>query len=175
MKVEKRGKIKVERKYWVHEVEKEGMWGVYMCGKEELRIGHWNTRWWDPGGGGSFIAKALLKTLRKLPPLQVSDFVRRIPSPLQTFTDSSSYCVSPTRLFTIRFTMYDTTGKATSSLLWSTSDRNLNEHLTKARARSYRTRLILPFSMQKLEIILPLTIWWFIWHVWPTVGVRARF
>jgi hypothetical protein len=22
-----------------------------MCGKEELRIGHWNTRWWDPGGG----------------------------------------------------------------------------------------------------------------------------
>lgn len=34
----------------------------------------------------SFIAKGLLKTLRKLPPLHVSDFVRRIPLPLQTLS-----------------------------------------------------------------------------------------
>jgi hypothetical protein len=41
---------------------------------------------WKTGRGqgrDSFIAKTLLKTLRKLPPLQVSDFVRRIPLPLQ--------------------------------------------------------------------------------------------
>jgi hypothetical protein len=67
--------------------------------------------------GDSFIAKALLKTLRKLPSLQVSDFVRRIPSPLQTFTDSSSYLVAPTSLFTIHCTMCGTTDKATTSLL----------------------------------------------------------
>ena len=26
-----------------------------MCGKEELRIGHWNTRWGDPGGMGGLV------------------------------------------------------------------------------------------------------------------------
>jgi hypothetical protein len=85
-----------------------------MYGKKELRIGHWNA---GTRGEDSFIAKALFKTLRKLPPLQVSDFVRRIPSPLQTFTDSISYLVAPISLFTIHCTMCDTTGKATSSAL----------------------------------------------------------
>jgi hypothetical protein len=71
-----------------------------MCGKEELRIGHWNTRWGETEGD-SFIAKALCKTLRKLPPLHVSDFVRRIPLPLQTLTHRNTSLVAPTSLFII--------------------------------------------------------------------------
>jgi hypothetical protein len=55
-----------------------------MCGEERLRMGDSKT------GSGErrdpFIAKTLLKTLRKLPPLHVSDFVRRIPLPLQTLS-----------------------------------------------------------------------------------------
>ena len=116
-----------------------------MCGKEELRIGHWNTGLGGgPGGeGGSFIAKALLKTLKKLPPLRASDFVQRIPSPLQTFTDSNSYLLAPTGLFTIHCTTYDTTGEATSSLLSSTAGRSSTEHLTDVRAHNYSKRFIL--------------------------------
>jgi hypothetical protein len=42
-----------------------------MCGEEDM-VGEGKQR-------NSIIAKTLLKTLKKLPPLQVSDVVRRIP------------------------------------------------------------------------------------------------
>jgi hypothetical protein len=67
--------------------KEEGRCGVYMCGKEscDLAIGRLDGERRD-----SFIANALFKILRKLPPLHVSDFVQRIPLPLQTLTHRST-------------------------------------------------------------------------------------
>jgi hypothetical protein len=60
---------------------------ICVCGKEscDLAIGRMDGERRD-----SFIANALFKILRKLPPLHVSDFVRRIPLPLQTLTQRST-------------------------------------------------------------------------------------
>jgi hypothetical protein len=82
MKVEKRKKEKRRMKYRMGEVETGRKMRCMYAWKEELRIGHWKTR--RGKRRDSFIAKTLFKILRKLPPLHVSDFVRRIPLPLQT-------------------------------------------------------------------------------------------
>jgi hypothetical protein len=65
----------------------EGRCGVYMCGKESCDLA---IERMDGERRDSFIANALFKILRKLPPLHVSDFVRRIPLLLQTLTHRST-------------------------------------------------------------------------------------
>ena len=81
---------------WVKWKQK-GRWGVCMCVKKrwELATGRLEGRWWW-GVKGSFIAKALFNILRKLPPLHASDFVRRIPLPLQTPNGRSTTTFDPT-------------------------------------------------------------------------------
>jgi len=61
---------------------------VYIC--VERRAVIWPLKEWMGQRRDSFIANALFKILRKLPPLHVSDFVRRIPLPLQTLTHRST-------------------------------------------------------------------------------------